>query len=163
MHDLAGVLACGVYVDLNPIRAGIAKTPEDSDDTSVQDRIRTLRKVAKPYSAPPLISIEEASAGQITNEQYLSLVDTTGRLLVDGKGSIPPDTADILTRLKIRPEKWLDTTTNYRHRFRRVVGPVNSVIAAAKGRWKKMAPWNRFGSCGVLLISTSFGALENQI
>jgi len=34
------VLACSVYVDLNPIRAGIAKTPEASSHTSVQRRIR---------------------------------------------------------------------------------------------------------------------------
>jgi len=36
----SAVLACSVYVDLTPIRAGIAKTPEASSHTSFQRRIR---------------------------------------------------------------------------------------------------------------------------
>ena len=40
--DEAAVLACSVYVDLNPIRAGIAATPEESDFTSGCDRIRSF-------------------------------------------------------------------------------------------------------------------------
>ncbi|MGO9921810.1 MAG: transposase [Isosphaeraceae bacterium] len=40
--DEAAILACSVYVDLNPIRAGIATTPEESSYTSGRDRIRGM-------------------------------------------------------------------------------------------------------------------------
>jgi len=36
------MLACSVYVDLNPIRAGLAATPEESAYTSGCDRIRRM-------------------------------------------------------------------------------------------------------------------------
>lgn len=37
--DEAAVLACALYIDLNPIRACLAETPEQSEYTSVHDRI----------------------------------------------------------------------------------------------------------------------------
>jgi hypothetical protein len=38
--DDAGALTCAVYIDLNVIHAGLARTPEQSNHTSVQARIR---------------------------------------------------------------------------------------------------------------------------
>ena len=40
LADEKAALACSIYVDLNPIRAGIAQTPEASEHTSAYQRIR---------------------------------------------------------------------------------------------------------------------------
>jgi REP element-mobilizing transposase RayT len=43
LPDEAAIAACMVYVDLNPVRAGLAATPEKSDFTSAQERIADLK------------------------------------------------------------------------------------------------------------------------
>ena len=42
--DDAAIAACMVYVDLNPVRAGLAANPEESDFTSIQGRIRAWHR-----------------------------------------------------------------------------------------------------------------------
>ena len=49
--DEAAILTCSIYVDLNPIRAGIAEKPEEAEYTSAFDRIRSML-AAKPEPAP---------------------------------------------------------------------------------------------------------------
>jgi len=45
--DETAIVACMAYVDSNPIRAGIAETPETSDFTSVKERIEDRASAAE--------------------------------------------------------------------------------------------------------------------
>ena len=38
--DDQALLSCLAYIDLNPVRAGIADTPEQSEHTSIQHRVK---------------------------------------------------------------------------------------------------------------------------
>jgi putative transposase len=51
--DEAAIAACMVYVDLNPIRAGLAGTPQESDFTSIQERIRAWQKETMTTASAP--------------------------------------------------------------------------------------------------------------
>ena len=48
--DEAGLLTCMAYVDLNPVRAKMAPTPEASDFTSIQQHIHTVQQQTEPTS-----------------------------------------------------------------------------------------------------------------
>jgi REP element-mobilizing transposase RayT len=60
LRDETALLACMVYVDLNPVRAGIAADLESSDFTSIQDRIRRAQKKPREQHAPRLMRFGEA-------------------------------------------------------------------------------------------------------
>jgi hypothetical protein len=51
--DEAAILACAVYVDLNPIRASLAQTLEESEHTSIQRRIQSLASNDKDSRSSP--------------------------------------------------------------------------------------------------------------
>src|SRR5487761_2061610 len=76
--DDAAILACSVYVDLNPVRAGVAKTPEESEYTSARDRIESwhLRQHGiKPTGGKRVgerRSLDRKSAGKLTPAAALS-------------------------------------------------------------------------------------------
>ena len=131
------------YVDLNPVRAAMADTPETSDHTSIKERIRPSfdlkaavrnqcrQQALNRFDLPikPLLHFDSNLTDQIqtglpfTLEDYLHLVDWTGRIVRDDKrGHIAQQLPPILERLSIEPEVWLQHSTrfeaNYRNFFR---------------------------------------------
>ena len=86
--DEQAVLTAMAYVDLNPIRAKMAETPESSNYTSVAERIAGLGEepdatASSPEGRVPLMPFDAtarmATAIPFAFEDYLELVDATGR------------------------------------------------------------------------------------
>ncbi len=126
--DEAAVLACMAYVELNPIRAKMAKTPEKSDYTSLKLRVHAALKGKQPAKLLPFIGNEKKYQPKGINfslQDYLMLVDETGRIIRDDKrGAVSPSAEKILDRLNIPSDNWLKITTEFGKLF---LGPVGSL------------------------------------
>ena len=124
--DEGALLACMAYVDLNPIRAGIAPKPEQSSFTSIQLRIKAAIKGEQPKDLLPFTDNEhqeKTSSISFSLKDYLTLIDETGRIIrEDKRGAIDSKTAQILSRLHISDESWLKLTTNFEGIFTGAVG-----------------------------------------
>jgi REP element-mobilizing transposase RayT len=66
--DEAALLACSVYVDLNPIRAAMAEKPEDAVHTSAYDRIHSLQGETISSAAAELVTLEEVQEKEATKD-----------------------------------------------------------------------------------------------
>lgn len=150
--DDAALLTCMAYVDLNPVRAGISLTLEDSDFTSIQDRMRVRgdgRRVGQGTS-PGITSV----AGLLGFEDdgkaahgsglpfgywsYLELLEWTGRAVRhDKRGYIPAHIAPLLERLQIDKREWVGSVRHLSRRFHRVIGAVERIRQYSRqaGRW----------------------------
>ena len=138
------MLACMAYVDLNPIRSGLADTPEESEYTSVKERIEERHD---PSAAPswlcPIGDENPDGRGGIlsmSRDEYLSLIDWTGRQIRSDKpGAIPDHLAPILERLAVNPSRWVGTVHHYGSLFHRVAGRMESITNAARRAGKCLA------------------------
>ncbi|WP_444916368.1 hypothetical protein [Microbulbifer sp. JMSA003] len=119
---------------LNPIRADIAKTPEDSDHTSIQQRVRAVISGEQPKELLPFVGGERLNMPKglpFQLDHYLALVDWSGRHLDPKKRSvISQNTPPILERLGISAKHWLYLNRNFESRFKGLVGSAEAVRQA---------------------------------
>ena len=118
------------YVDLNPIRAGMATTPEQSHYTSIKERIDDPQKAQLMKFSD---HIDDPHKIPFALKDYLQLVDWSGRAIhSDKKGYIPPDTPPILLRLGMQPGKLLDYLQSKPNTFNCAIGPASRVRLMAQ-------------------------------
>jgi hypothetical protein len=145
--DEAALLTCMAYVDLNPIRAGLADTPEESDFTSIQVRLQTWQREQPKAKAaakneerqpPALLPFGGSEGNEVTRElpyafkDYLDLVDWSGRAIRDDKrGHIPNGLPPILVRLGIEPKAYLRYMTRQENSFIHVIGNADAIRQTA--------------------------------
>lgn len=141
--DERALAACMAYVDLNPIRAKMADTPEQSDHTSIQKRIQKACKSKNPnhieqqeknlfpFAGNPKQHMPEGIPFKLND--YLELVDWTGRFLrEDKRGAIPEHFPPILERLAIEPKQWLSTCNHFEKQFKHFVGKPSKIKSFLK-------------------------------
>ncbi|MGI3018299.1 alpha-amylase family glycosyl hydrolase, partial [Shewanella algae] len=144
--DEQALLACMMYVDLNPIRAGIADSLQTSDYTSIQERIE---EVAEPASAnasiKPLLQFDGAATAAEQSgipfhfADYLELIDWTGRAVrEDKRGFIACSRPKLLLELGISDDAWITSAKEFRHQYSGMSGRWDAMCAMkAKygGKW----------------------------
>jgi hypothetical protein len=102
---IAAILACMAYVDLNPIRAKMATSPETSDYTSIQRRIHLVIKGEQPAELRSFVGDEHLNMRDglmFSVQDYIMLVEDTGLIIRENKrGAISSSSQGILNRLNI--------------------------------------------------------------
>jgi REP element-mobilizing transposase RayT len=133
--DEAAILTAMAYVDLNPIRAGIASTPEESEFNAIHQRIQEM--LGKSTDGPRLRNFQEAGNGSdgmpFLWHDYLQLVDWTGRSIRGNKrGAIDASLPPILQRLNIDKEAWVQAMRPKGNVFGRAMGKLNHLKIHAR-------------------------------
>lgn len=145
--DEQAVLTAMAYVDLNPVRAGLADSVAASDFTSAQQRLGAIVAPTRrcTEAAPPdLIPFAESSPLgaepqlPFTLQDYLELLDSTGRVVhPQRRGAIPPSSARLLEELGLEPGEWLRSVAALQARFRLFIGAPQRVSSLAEQRgWR---------------------------
>ena len=141
--DEKALAACLAYVDLNPVRACIAKTPENSKHTSIQVRAKKAKASASPnhkhqqpkklmpFIGNPKKNMPQGLPFRLTD--YLELVELSGRVMrSDKKGHVNYSLPSILKRLNIQADNWITLTTTFEQQFKRWAGDEPSAKKTAK-------------------------------
>ena len=146
--DEQGLLTCMAYVDLNPVRAGVAQTLEESEFTSIQERLQDLerkrrnhRRQTAPDTLAPFATqlTDSCTAMELvpTLEAYVELLEWTGRAVAKGKrGRIVGPAPKLLTDQGVSADRWVEALAEHKVGAVAFLGSVESVEALATKRGK---------------------------
>lgn len=127
--DTSSLLKCMAYVDLNPVRANEATTPETSAHTAVRARIEGRDQKLAPMADRRSHDFDRTYWLPIRHQEYLQLVDWTGRQIHPTKrgrlyAKIPP----IIDRLSSASKRsWVNEMTHLTRNYVRAIGTHTSL------------------------------------
>jgi REP element-mobilizing transposase RayT len=162
--DDEALLATCAYIDLNPVAAGIAKTPESSEHTSVHQRVEHVKEKGKTESLQAATQgsvLGSSAAGDVEQDHwlipfddrrrqgstregmlegfslgsYLLIVDYTSRLCRQGKARVSSELSSILERIGSSAEVWS-------HRMKRLFSQtrlLGSYFTSDRARLRELA------------------------
>lgn len=145
--DDEALLTVMAYVDLNPVRAGIADSIETSEFTSGQQRLNEVigspapgASDTKPALRPFAGAMRQDDDGALpfNLQDYLDLLDTSGRIVHPRKrGAVPDSTPRLLASLGLAPGEWLKSVAELHARFRLFIGAPHRLTRLASSRgWR---------------------------
>ena len=139
--DDRALLAAMVYVDLNPVRAGLTDRLEHSHHTSLFERSQRLGPKATSPEQPMPAVIGVPVVACLPLSEYIRLVDWTGRQLAPGKRGVIRGTVPAgLRAIGAAPTGWADEIRGVGTRYWRAVGTAQALmdLAASLGqRWMR--------------------------
>lgn len=128
--DEGALLTCAAYVDLNPIRAEIATTLENSDHTAIQHRL-DIQQNKRPITASlmPFQSAADAPHTTLpfTLPDYIELLQWTSSQIHEHKNYKPTDVPNIVKTAGLNPAAWLHSVKNYGHEYQGIAGAINKI------------------------------------
>ncbi len=140
--DGRSLLAAMAYVDLNPIRAGIAEDPATSTHTSAARRIAMARQDATTLTQPlaPIAGNLRHDCG-LSTADYLQILDWSARATAARKRGRTMDAAPaILSFIDRDPQRWATRVAAFGSGWARAAGSAQDMIALAERlgqRWMR--------------------------
>jgi len=139
--DEAAVLTCMAYVDLNPIRAKMSKTLQDSDHTSIKKRVEKLTEEELKQSVKALAGEVKNRTMVLNLKDYIELVEWSGKSIAyPNKAKMPPHIQSTLSHLNLQPNNWLGQVQHYGTNYGYFVGKLELLKQQAeklKKNWLK--------------------------
>jgi len=142
--DEKALLTCMAYVDLNPIRAKVNDSIEESEYTSVFERIHDKSHYSEKHHSAhkPLVKFIGAEHQQqgmtFTLIDYLELVDWSGRMIrADKRGVISSETPALLGVLGLDHETWFTLAHDFGKEYHGAVGSLEELALFAEHTGKK--------------------------
>ena len=150
--DERAVLSCMVYIDLNPVRAGMCETLRDSHHTSVRHRLESTRSAigkalgrrSQDEPLRPVAGLDSDTLTELTESSYIELVRWTGlqahpekRGKLSATEETPPEG---LWAVANHPKEWMRRVQGTESRNYRAIGSAEALMLKAADlgqRWMK--------------------------